>query len=485
MKPARALICSLLAAMATPAAAQHASPTPDHWIRAIGSARLRGEGWNWFPAAAPSDGSYPLGSGYLRFGVAAGWRAFEVQAEGEAPFLIGVPTDAVAPAPGGQLGFGGTARATNGNSSTDLFLKQGYARVKSGGARPWWFRAGRFEFGEGKEALPADPTLLAIRQERVAERLIGSFGFSPVGRSFDGGDLSGPLGGGTLTFMATRPTAGVFQLNGMPELPVDLLYGSWVRPPHLVHGAAHDEARLFGSYYADRRDVGKTDNRPAAIRTADRERIRITTLGGHYLASGPAAGGRADLLLWGAWQSGDWGRLRHRAWAAAAEVGYRPGTSVRNPWIRLGVFQSSGDKDAADGTHGTFFQLLPTPRPYARFPFYNLMNLTEAFASLRLSPHPALSLRSDVHVLRLTRRTDLWYSGGGAFDEKVFGYAGRGSGGALALARLLDVSADLRLSPHTTITAYAARAFGGEVVGASYPSGRSASYVYLELSHRR
>jgi hypothetical protein len=87
-----------------------------------------------------------------------------------------------------------------------------------------------------------------------------------------------------------------------------------------------------------------------------------------------------------------------------------------HPWLRAGYSYGSGDGNASDNKHGTFFQLLPTPRPYARFPFFNLMNNEDGFAELILRPAAIVTVRSDIHTLRLTSANDLWYLGGGPFS---------------------------------------------------------------------
>jgi hypothetical protein len=51
---------------------------------------------------------------------------------------------------------------------------------------------------------------------------------------------------------------------------------------------------------------------------------------------------------------------------------------------------------------------LPTPRIYARIPFYNLMNLTDEFVQIIDRPTPKWELRSDLHWLQLTSGKDLW-----------------------------------------------------------------------------
>ena len=93
------------------------------------------------------------------------------------------------------------------------------------------------------------------------------------------------------------------------------------------------------------------------------------------------------------------------------------------------------------------------------------------------------TLSSELHRLRLDAERDLWYAGGGAFDDDAFGFAGRPSNGRSDLATVIDLNADYALGPKTTITAYAAIARGGDVVSAIF-DGRSGSLVYAEITLR-
>src|SRR5262249_29004494 len=126
--------------------------------------------------------------------------------------------------------------------------------------------------------------------------------------------------------------------------------------------------------------------------------------------------GTVDLLLWGAVQTGRWGVQKQRAGSVDLEGGFQPKILPKvKPWIRGGFTFGSGDGNPNDNQHSTFFQLLPTPRPYARFPFFNMMNTEDRFGSLLLRPHPKVTISSEFHALRLSDANDLWYSGGGAF----------------------------------------------------------------------
>jgi hypothetical protein len=171
----------------------------------------------------------------------------------------------------------------------------------------------------------------------------------------------------------------------------------------------------------------------------------------------------------------------HKAGAAAVEGGYQLSKILTTPWLRGGWFRSTGDDNATDGTHNTFFQVLPTPRIYARLPFYNLMNSTDDFIQVIDNPVKKLAVRSDLHWLQLTSANDLWYLGGGAFDNKVFGYVGRPANKSRSLASVTDISADWQTTKDIDLNFYFAYAQGKTVVAAIYPSGRNMQYGYVEL----
>jgi hypothetical protein len=174
----------------------------------------------------------------------------------------------------------------------------------------------------------------------------------------------------------------------------------------------------------------------------------------------------------------------HRGWAWAAEAGFQLPRAPWSPWLRAGLNRSSGDDDPRDGDHHTFSQIIPTPRIYAQFPFYDLVNNEDVFAQLMLKPHRHLLLRFDWHWLFLSRSEDLWYAGGGATSESVFGYSGLPSGGSRSLARVAEASVSARLAERLTAYAYFGYAFGQGTVANTF-AGRDARYAYLELSFRR
>lgn len=442
-----------------------------------GSLRARFESWDWFETNA-AENQYNYGAATLRLSLGQQKENLEWQVEGAFPLLLNLPTNAIAPAPQGQLGLGATYFAASGNQDASAFIKQAFVRFK-GKANS--VKVGRFEFSDGLETVPTDASLATLKRDHISQRLIGPFGFTHVGRSFDGVQYVYNTKQNNVTLLALRPTEGVFQLRGWNQLDVDFYYGAYTKP--IKAKSAESDLRVFALHYHDGRRVLKTDNRALALRTADTEKIRVTTVGGHYVTVAKAGAGKVDLLLWGAGQFGAWGRLNHHAGAIAAEAGYQFNAKLK-PWLRAGYFRSTGDGDANDTTHSTFFQMLPTPRIYARFPFFNAMNNEDAFVQLRVKPHTKLGVRADVHHLRLSNANDLWFLGGGAFQRQTFGFIGRPSNGRQTLGTLVDVSVDWTITPTTAMTFYFAGVRGGEVAASLYPSGRNARLGYIELTKR-
>lgn len=445
------------------------------------SVRERTNATQWF-SATPNPETYGHQDSLLRVGLVQIVGKFDYMLELGQSAELALPTDAVSPiAAQGQLGLGGTYYAANGNDNypAAASLRQGFVRYRFN-REGSGIRLGRFEFFEGQEVSPKDPEMQWLQTNRIAQRLVGNFGFSNGQRSFDGLDLK--FGGGTwdVTAMAGRATQGVFNMNANPELNVDIQYLGYTR----ALAGRHVLLRGFGLGYHDgRTGLTKTDNRSATARAIDHKNIRLGTFGGDLLATVPVGKTTLDFLLWGAGQSGRWGLLDDRAGAFALEAGWHLNAVATKPWLRGGYFRSTGDNDSSDRVHNTFFQVLPTPRIYARFPYFNMMNSKDEFVQLIDKPSTKLEFRSDLHFLQLTAPTDFWYQGGGAFDSKVFGYTGR-PGSAGSFSSLYDISADYALTKQVLLSTYYAHAFGKAVVASIYPANRNSNYGYFELNYK-
>ena len=453
-------------------------------VTVTGSFRTRVESWDWFEPGS-GDPSYTFSGSLLRLNLSQAKEKFSWAAEFAIPVLLNLPDNAVAPGVQGALGLGANYfTANNRNSSAVMFFpKQAWLQWKTAAGQ---FRVGRVEFADGSETAPKNATLAALKTTRINMRLIGHFGWTHVGRSFDGMLYSKTRANGQFTFLGAIPTRGVFQTDGWGWNQAALGYAAYTKP--WGKGAHTADTRVFALYYQDwRTNVLKTDNRTAAARNLDRANVAITTFGGHSVHAIDTKPATFDVLFWGAAQTGRWGVENHRAYAVTAESGFQPkakATLKWKPWIRGGYGQSSGDGNTADGTHNTFFQVLPTPRPFARFPFFNMMNNRDIYAGLTLRPHARLSISNEFHGLSLANRNDLWYVGGGVFQPWSFGYVGRSTTGARSLANLYDTSVDIKINPAVSLNVYYGHAQGLAAIQTIYPKGRSGNLGYVELMYK-
>jgi hypothetical protein len=443
--------------------------------------RTRAEVWDWF-AGATGDGSYAFWHSLLRAGIGHTGRSIDWFVEGSQVAILGLPDNAAVAPPEGQLGLGGTYYAANNNhtNNTGAFLKQAYVNLKRLG--PVDVKLGRFEYFDGTEVKPSDATLASVVQSGIAHRLISNFGFAAAQRSFDGGQVSWSSEPYNVTLLAARPTAGIFQVDGMDELHIEIYSGAFTQSFATDIGAGQLRLLAMG-YVDDRTQVLKTDNRQQAARTLDHDKIQLATFGGSYAqVFTTAAAGNFDVVFWGVLQAGSWGSLRHRASAFVGEFGWQPPRPALRPWVSIGLSYGSGDGNPNDDSHGTFFQVLTTPRQYARFPFYNMMNTLDLYGTLSLRPGAKASMRSELHSLRLANAADLWYLGGGAFQPATFGYVGRPSGGYRGLATVWDVSGAYALTPNVAVNLYYGRAWGKDVIASIYPRNGNAQFLFLETN---
>jgi hypothetical protein len=271
---------SISIALAQPATSQ---PLKLGDITVSGSLRTRVESWDWFQGSANNDYTFP--GSIARLSLSQSSKLLDWQIEFAAPFLLGLPDDAIAPGAQGQLGFGASYFAANHRNTNAgmVFAKQGFVRFKRlGGVEGQSLKLGRMELIDGTEVTPKDGTLAALKRDRIAHRLIGNFGFSDVGRSFDGVQYNLNRSKLNLTLFGGRPTRGVFQVDGWGELNINVLYGALTGQVGGKESAG--EWRIFALGYQDLRGgVLKTDNRPVPVRIADTAHINIGTFGGHYI----------------------------------------------------------------------------------------------------------------------------------------------------------------------------------------------------------
>jgi hypothetical protein len=446
-----------------------------------GSIRSRLYAWDWFEPVT-GENQYQFSANILRLNFAEKLRSWDWDAEFAVPFQLGLPTMASLPAPQGALGLGSNFYSANGSNRNVglLYPKQLFARLGKGGDEGQTLQLGRFVFADGGETVPKNATLAAVKSSRILQRLLGDFGFTEPGRAFDGLHYSFSRASDNFTVVAAVPTRGVFQVDGWGWIHVGFGYGAYTHDWGKGRHAA--DTRFFMLEYDDWREVLKTDNRPLAVRRGDTGNIRIDTFGGHSVHAITTDAGTIDLLAWGAVQTGRWGTQRQRAYAVLFEAGWQPKIPPKlKPWLRVGFREGSGDSNPNDNTHGTFFEVLDTPRQYARTPFFNTMNIQDLYGNLVLRLHAKITASSEYHSLRLASPNDLWYSGGGAYQPWSFGFTGRSASGRRSLANLYDTNLEYRVNRKLTLTGYLGYMQGLASIELIYPKNKNGRFGFLEL----
>lgn len=441
---------------------------------------LRWSEWRYFePAAGGGDPDYGYFSNRLRFGLKAKRKKWSADASFQYVKQFSLPDDAT-----GGLGLGsvyfGQSKSADPSSLYIKYLNVGLLDIANLGVD---FSIGRFDYGNGVEILSRNNKIDWLKKVRIDSRVLGGFGWSIYQRSFDGAKISWNHELGHLNVAAFRPTQGGFESNANDHISqINVLSSAYTFKPNKI--LPNSEIQLFHYYFDDERKVpNRIDNSGLTSPTGTQD-IAIHSLGGHVVGYRPYANGIADYLVWGMYQTGDWFEQDHDAYGVAIELGYQFTHIAWKPWIRIGTYRGSGDDDASDNTHGTFYQMLPTVRKYAFTTSYNLMNNTDHFIQLLLTPHPKLKIRTDLHRVSLTESTDRWYGGAGATQASgtVQGFAGRLSGGDDNLLTSLEFTAKYQITDAINLHGFYGHVFGDEVVKNNFAGGQDFDFFFLELT---
>jgi len=269
----------------------------------------------------------------------------------------------------------GTEQSTASNEG-NLDLHQGYVELTGIAGGRLNARLGRQELSFGDE------------------RLIGAFGWSNVGRSFDAVQLSYPYSQGTLHAWAALTKEG--------EMP--LLATGAPRP---------DQNEYFYGLYNEWRNHPDVDVDAYLLwRDADAGSVDHWTLGGR--AKGRLKALPVDYSAELAYQFGDEGAKDFSAHAGVASVGYTWDRPYK-PRLSVEYAFASGDSNPADNKTGTFDQLFPTNHnKYGYIDQVGWRNMKDLHVGLSVAPTPKTKLAVDWHSFTLAEPRDSWYVASGA-----------------------------------------------------------------------
>ena len=465
-------------------------------ISFYGQDRWRWHLWNYFEAE-PFDNTYDYFSNQLRLGARLENSILKAHTAWQYSHVWLLPTGTSTGAGSGSLYF---ANGTTDNETHGTYLK--YAEIHSkditglgltaGGGRMDYSSGNRYVTGTGKGASKEDADSVVtkkiqwLKSTRVAERMIGGFGWSEYQRSFDGGYSAWDHEKFNFQFVAMNPTQGGFDENANHTIyDIDILASELTLKKGTL--LPDGELQMFYYSYADSRQMTaattRRDNTGRTVPINLEYDVDVEMIGGHLVGASTLGDGMLDYLVWGGYQYGNWFELDHSAYALAAEAGYQWKNIPWKPWIRAGYNMGSGDSDPQDQDHGTFYQMLPTGRLYSFSILYNMMNTEDTFVSLILKPVEALTVRSDVHWVDLAEKSDRWYLGAGEItDGNAAGYAVRSSNNENNLGTLLDISASYKICPQATVSLYYGHFFGSDVVEKFYIKNHDADFFYTEVT---
>lgn len=445
----------------------------------------RVESWSFFdpyPATSPDqlvgEPDYTFVGDRAELGARVDGVRFDLGGAFNYVRLENLPKNAIGP---GGFGSGAFYFAATGLSySYQLYLSELLLRVSAHDDRAS-VTLGRMPFTSGGESVSSNASIETLKRERLHARLAGNFEWSYYQRRFDGGRVDFDRPGWHATAAVFLPTQGGFEESTNLSMPkVQVAHAAYVRKPlaRQPQGGNTTEWQLFSTVYRDRREgAAVVDNTQSPDRPVD---ITIAAFGGSHARVSPTRHGELDTVVWVAAETGDWYGQSHRAASVAAEVGHRWNAAAGRPWLRAGYLWSSGDGDAADDRHGTFFQMLPSSRKYALSSTYAQMNLTDAFVQAWFEPH-GVKTRIELHAVGLASGQDLWYQGSGATAStgRYFGFSGRAAGGHSSLGTVLEGTVDVPLKKYWSVNAYAGTIWGGDVVTHNF-SGTRLGFWYLE-----
>jgi len=306
----------------------------------------------------------------------------------------------------------GSETSTTSNEK-NLDLHQGFLKVDHlfGSGLDSGIQAGRFEMSYADE------------------RLIGSFSWNNIGRSFDGARLSTAVGGGGLDLFATKVHESTAKKGDHEDADFQGIY---------FHRPVEDAMPAVDLYA-----LRLADERVTAGELAGQSgRIDIRTYGGRIAGSWSGFSAKVE----GAAQTGSRNGDHHRASAFAAYFEQAFNVGSGSAGIAVGYAGASGDA-SNDGKSREFENLFPTN--HLHYGFMDLLgwrNLRNPWARLFSRPMAGTLVTVDFHRFDLAEKTGAWKdAGGNVLGRDATGLSGKHVGDELDLVVTFPVKAKLKV----------------------------------------
>lgn len=359
----------------------------------------------------------------------------------------------------------------DGPESDSIELHQAYVTIGNHKEFPLSLKIGRQELSYGEE------------------RLIGSFGWNNIGRTFDAVKLRWQNEWFGADFFTSRP---VIPEDGRFDVSNDY---DWFSGMYATTGKI--PKNTLDVYFLSRNSSQSAiaaEPRPQFPQPSARD---IYTVGGR-LKSLPGQIGNWDYSVEGAYQFGDYRDRRlgatspyltQNAFMAIVQGGYTFANAWATPRLGAEYSYSSGDSNAHDGTHGTFDNLFPTNHKfYGYMDFISLQNIQDVRGIFQLKPTSRLSVAIEGHGFWLADTHDNFYNVSGAPRGGVVTTPGNGYGinpnYNSFVGTELDVIGGYAVTRFAQLEAGYGHFFVGDYIKQSLSSpalgSKDANYVYLQ-----
>jgi hypothetical protein len=428
--------------------------------------RWRQEVLNTLSANRTLDHEYSYGAFRERFGGDVRYDKWVLHVLGQGSQAYHLPNNASFGA--GQTYFNNSRRDT---SPTQLDVAELSIGVKP--TELLTLTVGRQAIKDGGEPASGNARLDWLRDQRIAERLIGPWEWPHVARRFDGATFNyTPARWSTSGFAASI-------LQGGFDYPAAFKPLDDVKTAGLAFTAKEGlflpktEIRFF--------NIGYRDDR-AVTRTSLRDELFINTIGLNLMGVYPAGPGSFDALVWLAYQFGDYGNKTQSAQSVIVEGGYGLPEKPWAPWLRGGIAYASGGSPTSS-THRTFVNMAPTNHKFYGMQDLNaLQNLTDIFGQLMVQPVKPVKAALEAHLFRLSSASDAWYGGSGPISDSAFGIAGRTAAGGLTknIGSEIDLTVTTAMTKQLSFQVGASHFEGGSAAKRVFPVKSCANFLYIQ-----
>ncbi len=352
--------------------------------------------------------------------------------------------------------FGGEVSTASNDNNVDLH--QGYVMVKNLSAVSLTIGRQELMFGDS--------------------RLVGNFGWSNIGRSFDGLRV---------TYLADPVRVDVWGTSTK-------VYGTNTTASPALTPSNRDAQQFYGLYASLKTalvavepyvlyllDTGNAPATATAITAPLATGQRRTTVG--LRLDGKAAQPSIDFTGEGAYQFGTMDARGATpesdisAYAVAVKAGYTAPIGMK-PRIGIEYDRASGDRDSTDDKIETFENLFPTNHiHYGYMDYVGWRNMQDIRLSASVKPSASSGVSLDYHRFSLAEENDRWYAASGA----AFGPTPVAGNTESDLGQEIDLVAYMMVKEKIRLEAGYGRFLPGDYVDVNFPAADASDWLYVQV----